>query len=417
MAHLSPHPTPRLFRDGPVDAWLLAATAVHTLAVLCALALSRHRGGWAHLPAALTLALGLWWNANTVAHLHLHRPLFRPPWANRALSLWLSVLLGFPQVLWRHRHLWHHAGEPPSWPRLRWGPQGVVELAAVLAALALLAWWAPRTWLCVWLPGHALAMALCQVQGVFEHRQRGLAVPQGVSHYGRLYNLLWFHDGFHVEHHRSPGKHWTRLPSLRTGAEPASPLPPLLRALDTWVPGGRASGRLLVRLERIALASPALQTWLIARHAQAFRLLLGRLPQPPQRILVVGGGLFPRTVAVLRQVLPDASLTVIEADAAHIQHARDWLQRHDPTARVAFQHARFDARTAPDTDLLVLPLGFVGDLHAARPARTAVLIHVWWRLFPRTGGPAPVPSAPVSRWLLKRVELHLPPSPARREAA
>jgi fatty acid desaturase len=36
-----------------------------------------------------------------------------------------------------------------------------------------------------------------------------------VSHYGRLYNLLTFNDGFHQEHHLSPGSHWSRMPEVR----------------------------------------------------------------------------------------------------------------------------------------------------------------------------------------------------------
>src|SRR5262245_47652348 len=55
----------------------------------------------------------MWWNANTISHNFIHRPFFRSTWANRAYALWLSLLLGVPQSLWRRRHLAHHAETGP----------------------------------------------------------------------------------------------------------------------------------------------------------------------------------------------------------------------------------------------------------------------------------------------------------------
>ncbi len=395
---LADRPGHGLLRQGPVDAWLLAATAVQSLVTWGALALASQ----ALVPAILAVALGLWWNANTVAHVHLHRPLFTHRPLNRALSVWLSVLLGFPQVVWRHRHLWHHAGEPKPGPPLRWSGQGRLELLAVALSWTLLAVVSPRTFLFAWLPGYALGMALCQAQGHFEHRHRGQATLPGVSHYNRWYNSLWFNDGFHVEHHRAPSVHWTGLPALRDGTEPHSAWPPVLRWLEALAPGGAGAGHLLVLLERLALGSPLLQRWLVRRHRQAFAQVLRALPQPPRHVVVVGGGLFPRTLAVLRPLLPAAQLTVIEADLRHIEHARQWLSRHDPGAlpNIQFHHGRFEPATAPAADLLVLPLAYVGEVsHAVASAGCPVLQHAW--LWQRGG----VATAVVSPWLGKRVIL------------
>jgi hypothetical protein len=33
----------------------------------------------------------------------------------------------------------------------------------------------------------------------------------GVSSYDKLYNWLWFFNGFHAEHHFRPKVHWTRM--------------------------------------------------------------------------------------------------------------------------------------------------------------------------------------------------------------
>ena len=46
-------------------------------------------------PSILTIAIGLWWNANTIAHNFIHRPFFRSAVGRRAYSAYLSILLGF----------------------------------------------------------------------------------------------------------------------------------------------------------------------------------------------------------------------------------------------------------------------------------------------------------------------------------
>ena len=54
------------------------------------------------------------WNANTIAHNFIHRPFFRARALNTAFSCYLSLLLGFPQSLWRARHLAHHGAQNGS---------------------------------------------------------------------------------------------------------------------------------------------------------------------------------------------------------------------------------------------------------------------------------------------------------------
>src|SRR5438067_9697217 len=175
------------------------------------------------VPAAPVVALGLWWNSNTVAHYFLHRPFFRPRPLNALFSLYLSVLLGVPQRLWRDRHLAHHADVPYRW---HWGRQLAVEAAAVLGLWAFLLARHPLFFLTAYLPGYAAGLALCALHGHYEHA-RGTT-----SHHGRLYNWLFLNDGYHVEHHARPGAHWTELPKLVDADAPASRWPAVLRWLD-----------------------------------------------------------------------------------------------------------------------------------------------------------------------------------------
>ena len=79
------------------DLLLVGLAAAHAAAVLVA-------------PSAALIALGVWWNSNTIAHNFIHRPFFRSRALNVIFSTAQSVLMGVPQTLWRERHLAHHAG-------------------------------------------------------------------------------------------------------------------------------------------------------------------------------------------------------------------------------------------------------------------------------------------------------------------
>src|SRR5262249_44455077 len=103
-------------------------------ALLIGLALA-HGAVLVAAPPASVIAIGVWWNSNTIAHNHIPTPFFRSRRLNRAFALYLTVLLGIPQSIWRGRHLAHHSGT--AWkPRL----DGLllVEVALVAALWSLL---------------------------------------------------------------------------------------------------------------------------------------------------------------------------------------------------------------------------------------------------------------------------------------
>src|SRR5713226_6324529 len=102
-------------------------------------------------PTLPVIAIGLWWNSNTIAHLFIHRPFFRQRVANRIFGACLSLLLGVPQALWRDRHLAHHAGL--KW---RFRPTGELTAQAMLVASlwAVVAVRAPAFFFSVYVPGY-----------------------------------------------------------------------------------------------------------------------------------------------------------------------------------------------------------------------------------------------------------------------
>src|SRR5436309_10840907 len=119
-------------------AWDYARTGIWRFsrrdAILVALAVL-HGVVLAAWPLAPLIALGVWWNSNTISHNFIHRPFFRIRALNVLFSLYLSAILGIPQGIWKARHLAHHADVP--W-RLRIAPLTAVEVSLVVALWILL---------------------------------------------------------------------------------------------------------------------------------------------------------------------------------------------------------------------------------------------------------------------------------------
>jgi hypothetical protein len=344
-------------------------------ALLVALALA-HGALLLVVPSAPLIAIGLWWNANTIAHNFIHLPFFRARRANVLFSAYLSLLLGLPQTLWRDRHIAHHADRP--W-RMRCSRQMVGEGVLVAALWVFVAAQGPGFFFGTWLIGWLGGLLLCTLQGHYEH------VRGTVSHYGALYNFAFFNDGYHVEHHARPGLHWSKLPASLHAAAERSRFPAVLRWLELAQ---------LDALERLVLRSRALQRFVLERHTRAFSRLVASLP-PIRRVTIVGGGLFPRTALVLQRVLPAAEITIIERSAANIRSACAFVD-----GNVHWVEASYGPELCDGVDLLVVPLAFAGNraLFYADPPARAVAVHDWiWR----RRGEGVVVSIP----LLKRLNL------------
>jgi Fatty acid desaturase len=388
--------TGSVFRSSPRDALVVVALLAQTALVVVCVAFVAPRGAAGVAATSVVFGLAVCWCSNTVSHVHLHRPIFRSRELNRGLSLWITLATGVPQSLWRRRHFWHHAGEKRPF-RLRLTPALGLE---VFALVSLVAWilFARRAGALGLGVGYLLAMSLCSLQGRMEHR--GVPGDVGVSYYGRLYNLLCFNDGHHAEHHAYPHLHWSRLPERRRPRATASAWPPLLRGLDVVVP------RLLCALERAVLATRVLERWVLEAHRRALAEIVTALPRVPARVVIVGGGLFPRSFLALRTLLPRSRFLVVDQSQGHIDAARGYLGRAAidlGTAeflRGTFTGAELDLGS---DDLVVVPLAYEGSRGALRvlTAGAALITHDWaWRR-------AKV-SAMVSVLLLKRVNLFLP---------
>lgn len=266
MAVIPDYRSPRrrqgLFAWSAWDAASVAAGLAHLGFVVWVVAGFSQRPWWANLACGLAFAYAAAWNINSVAHNFIHTPYFRWGPLNDAFSLVESLALLTPQRFYAVVHLRHHQGnsdrpgpdgETVDWlsiyrhghdgaPEAVWSYvlMGIVrdapgeiyrtlktrrpreaalgrfEFVAVIAfvlALAAVDWKA----VLFLVPFYYLGECLSQLNGYYEHfggdPERPIA--WGVSTYAPLYNLVWFNNGHHAEHHLRPAVHWTRLPAFR----------------------------------------------------------------------------------------------------------------------------------------------------------------------------------------------------------
>jgi hypothetical protein len=101
---------------------------------------------------------------------------------------------------------------------------------------------------------------------------------------------------------------------------------------------------------------------------------------------------------VLRRLVPEATITVLDAKAEHLAVARRFLDEATTTRRVLYDGGSLD-----DVDLVIIPLAYLGNRRQIydRPPARAALVHDW--IWARRGR-----GVIVSPWLLKRLNLVMP---------
>jgi fatty acid desaturase len=252
----------RFFRYSPYDAIPALCTA-GLVALTCGSFLAFHAlPWWAAALAFLAIAAGICWNLQCLSHNFIHNPYFAWRWLNRAFSVLETVAIGVPHVFYHHYHLNHHKGDndkkgpdgtTTDWSslyrhssndepegfwryvllgywRVETGPllrtvwrhglkevaQAAAETLTLAAFWAAMAWWDWRVFAFFYLPSYYLGWVFSYAEGYFEHygAQPGNPYANSVSSYNRLYNLLWFNNGYHQEHHWDPKRHWRQMPAL-----------------------------------------------------------------------------------------------------------------------------------------------------------------------------------------------------------
>jgi fatty acid desaturase len=219
---------------------------------------------WILLPAFFAIAWSYCWNMQCISHNFIHNPYFSSIWLNRAYSVLETLALGVPHILYHHYHMNHHFGdsdkkgpdgttrdwssiyrhgkdnEPENFwkyiflsyfrvelvPVLRvvarhgWRQvvQTIVEFAALGAFWIAMAWFDCQYFVFYYLTSYYLGWVLSYAEGYLEHfgAEPGNPYANSVSSYFWLYNVLWFNNGYHQEHHWDPKVHWTQMKRLHT---------------------------------------------------------------------------------------------------------------------------------------------------------------------------------------------------------
>lgn len=223
---------------------------------------------WAVGISFFVLSWAYCWNLQCISHNFIHNPFFTNVWLNRAFGVLETLCIGMPHQLYHHYHLNHHAGDNDAkgpdgttrdWSSIyRYGkgdaPEGFwsycllsffrVEitpvirvcirhgrthvLQAIVETIVLGACWLTmlainwRYFVYFYLPSFFFGWVLSYAEGYLEHfgAQPGNPFANSVSSYYWLYNLLWFNNGYHQEHHWDPKMHWTRMKELSQRIRP-----------------------------------------------------------------------------------------------------------------------------------------------------------------------------------------------------
>lgn len=213
---------------------------------------------WLNVAAGIVYAYSISWNINSIAHNFIHNPYFRSPLLNRLFSLLESLTIGFSQTFYDCVHMRHHTGnsdrqdengKTKDWLSIyrygrdgkaenvwgytflsffrdeaketydeikkrsladaRWGSFEVAAFITVYLGMLAVNWKA----FLFFLPFYYLGNSLSSLNGYYRHYGGNPDVPiaWGVSSYDRLYNLVWFNNGYHAEHHFRPRLHWTKM--------------------------------------------------------------------------------------------------------------------------------------------------------------------------------------------------------------
>lgn len=221
---------------------------------------------WVMLILGFIYSVSISWNINGISHNFIHNPYFRSPLANRLFSVMESVACCFSQLYYDVVHMRHHKGNsdrqdehgdtvdwlsiyrhghdgqpenPWSYTFLsffrdnpaaiakelskrgaaeaRWGKVELAAFVISLVTMGILNW----HYMLFFLPFMYFGHCLSYLNGYYLHygSDPDKPIAWGVSSYHKLYNWVWFYNGYHAEHHFRPKAHWTRMVALHRQIE------------------------------------------------------------------------------------------------------------------------------------------------------------------------------------------------------
>jgi fatty acid desaturase len=213
---------------------------------------------WLLVGMGFAYSISISWNINGISHNFLHNPYFKSHALNRIFSLSESLAMGFSQTFYEYVHQRHHMGnsdkpddqgETIDWLSIyrhghdgeaeniwsyvflsyfrddpkaiyreiaRRNPAdafwGVFEIGAFLSLFAV-GFFFNWHFMLFFLPFYYFGHCLSYLNGYYLHfgGNPDKPIAWGVSSYDKIYNWLWFNNGYHAEHHFRPKMHWTKM--------------------------------------------------------------------------------------------------------------------------------------------------------------------------------------------------------------
>ncbi len=253
----------RIFAHTRWDVLPAAAGLLHLAYFIGLFFLYPHTPLWVMLILGFLYSLMVNANINGVGHNFIHNPFFRSNFLNRAFGITQSVACCFSQTMYDAVHMQHHKGNSDrkdekgdtiDWlsiyrhshddePESPWGYVfksffrddvgairnelrkrnnndvlwGNLELAAFAVTLLTMFIFNWRFVIFYFLPFWYLGHCFSYLNGYYRHYGANPDKPiaWGVSSYGKIYNWLFFYNGYHAEHHFRPKVHWTKMEGFR----------------------------------------------------------------------------------------------------------------------------------------------------------------------------------------------------------
>ena len=249
----------KLFAFTRWDAIPAAAGLFHTAYFFALFFLYPRTPLWLMLILGFVYSLMINANINGVAHNFIHNPFFRPQIINRLFGTTQSIACCFSQTYYDAVHTQHHKGnsdrpgengETIDWlsiyrhghdgeaenpwsyvflsffrddpkaiaqelrkrgkSELMWGNMELASVGVTVLTMLVFNW---RYVVFFLLPFFYLGHCFSYLNGYFRHygADPDKPIAWGVSSYGKLYNWLFFYNGYHAEHHFRPKVHWTKM--------------------------------------------------------------------------------------------------------------------------------------------------------------------------------------------------------------
>ena len=253
----------RLFAHTRWDAVPTTAGLFHLAYFLGLFFLYPHAPLWVMLILGFTYSLMVNANINGIGHNFIHNPFFRSKILNRLFGVTQSIACCFSQTYYNAVHMRHHKGNSDrqdengdtiDWLSIyRHGHDGEaenpwsyvflgffrddvgairgdlrkrdnddlfwgnIELAAFAITLLVMFFFNWRYVIFFMVPFWYLGHCFSYLNGYYRHYGANPDKPiaWGVSSYGKIYNWLFFYNGYHAEHHFRPKVHWTKMEAFR----------------------------------------------------------------------------------------------------------------------------------------------------------------------------------------------------------